>query len=248
MSTQAVAKSEQTAVEATDFLAALERLAVNPNVDPAKIGQFLDMKFRVMAHEAKVAYARALSEMQPEMPVIEKRGRINISKDKDAKGQPYALWDDINEAIKPVLQTHGFSLSFRTGVSTDGKITVTGILSHKEGHQEETTITLPHDSTGSKNPVQAVGSSTSYGKRYTAGALLNLTFKGEDDDGEKGGSKGLTEEQVQDLQQLIIDVDIPKDKVLAFAKVAAIADIPATDYDRVVVGIKGWAAKKAQPK
>ena len=41
---------------------------------------------------------------------------------------------------------------------------------------------LPVDLTGSKNAVQAAGSSVSYGKRYTVSALLNLTSRGEDDD------------------------------------------------------------------
>jgi hypothetical protein len=44
------------------------------------------------------------------------------------------------------------------------------VLSHELGHSEETTMTLPLDTSGSKNNVQAVGSSTSYGKRYTATA------------------------------------------------------------------------------
>ena len=42
---------------------------------------------------------------------------------------------------------------------------------------------MPVDTTGSKNGVQAVASSVSYGKRYTAGLLLNITTTGEDDDG-----------------------------------------------------------------
>jgi hypothetical protein len=75
---------------------------------------------------------------------------------------------------------HGFALTFRTDF-TNG-ITVTGVLSHSAGHREETSITLPADASGSKNAVQAVASTVSYGKRYTAGALLNLTSHGEDDD------------------------------------------------------------------
>src|SRR5690606_16446095 len=55
-------------------------------------------------------------------------------------------------------------------------------LTHKSGHREETTIKLPADPSGNKNAVQAVASSVSYGKRYTAGALLNLTSHAEDDD------------------------------------------------------------------
>src|SRR6185503_15653016 len=98
---------------------------------------------------------------------------------------------------------HGFALSFRTGSAPDGKLTVTGILSHRAGHQEETTLALMHDSTGSKNSVQAVGSSISYGKRYTAGALLNITSRGEDDDGKLAGApEYITETQVSELQHL----------------------------------------------
>jgi hypothetical protein len=41
---------------------------------------------------------------------------------------------------------------------------------------------LPVDLSGKKNPVQAVGSSVSYGKRYAIEALLNLTSRGQDDD------------------------------------------------------------------
>ena len=44
-------------------------------------------------------------------------------------------------------------------------------------------MVLPVDTSGSKNGVQAVASSVSYGKRYTAGLLLNITTTGEDDDG-----------------------------------------------------------------
>ena len=94
----------------------------------------------------------------------------------------YALWEDINEAIKPVIARSGFGLRFRIG-QEHNTIVVTAILSHCGGHAEETTMRLPVDLSGGKNPVQAIGSSTSYGKRYTASALLNLTSRGEDDDG-----------------------------------------------------------------
>jgi hypothetical protein len=85
------------------------------------------------------------------------------------------------------LPSTGFSLSFKVR-RTDNEIITTGVLAHREGHREETELALPTDTSGSKNAVQAVGSSTSYGKRYTAFALLNITSTGEDDDGQKGGA------------------------------------------------------------
>jgi hypothetical protein len=115
--------------------------------------------------------------------VIDERGGI-----KNTAGtvqSTYAKWEDINDAIRPVLHEHGFALSFRVK-RVENAISVTGILSHEDGHSEETTLELPSDTSGSKNAVQAVGSSLSYGKRYTAMALLNITSRApmdRDDDG-----------------------------------------------------------------
>lgn len=223
--------------DAGTIMDVIARAAADPSVDVAKLERLAALYERIKANEAKAAYMAALAAMQPDLPAIERRGRIKI-KPADA-GQPYALWEDINEAIKPILNKHHFSLSFRVGLAADGKITVTGVLAHAAGHQEETTITLPHDSTGSKNAVQAVGSSTSYGKRYTAGALLNLTFKGEDDDGKAAGiGETITEEQVKTLQSAIMEVDADLPKFLRYMKVERLEDLPASKYQDALAALQ----------
>jgi hypothetical protein len=178
--------------ESAAIIQVIERAAMNPNVDIDKMERLLQMQERIMERNAKAAFAADLSQMQQHLPVIAENGKI-VVRDKVTKqviqSTGYALWEDINEAIKPVLSAHGFALSFKTGIAPDSKVMVTGILSHRDGHSEETTMALPHDSTGSKNAVQAVGSSTSYGKRYTACALLNITSRGEDDDGEAAAQR-----------------------------------------------------------
>lgn len=160
------------------LMATITRAAADPNVDIEKMERLMEMYERVQKRQAAAAFAADLAEMQDELPIVAERG--------DAAGRyKYALWEDINAAIKPVLKKHGFALSFRTDFS-DG-ISVTGVLTHKEGHREETTIKLPADPSGNKNAVQAVASSVSYGKRYAAGALLNLTSHAEDDDAYAAG-------------------------------------------------------------
>jgi len=176
--------------ESAAILSVIERMATNPDIDPDRIERFIALKERMDKEAARKSFAAALAECQSEIPAIEERGQIKYGKknaDGDDTGPTYALWEDINETIRPILKRHGFALSFRTGQTLEGKITVTGILSHKDGHFEDTTMVLMHDSSGAKNAVQAMGSSISYGKRYTASALLNLTSRGEDDDGEAGG-------------------------------------------------------------
>lgn len=188
--TQTTAGNVVSVGQAESLLAIIERGSRDPSVDIDKMERLMAMLERVQAREARVAFDVALAEMQPRLPKISERGRI-IVREKSANGKrdgdiqqetPFALWEDINEAIRPLLAEYGFSLLFRTGMNSDGRVTVTAVLS-RAGHSEETTMILPHDSSGSKNAVQAIGSSTSYGKRYTALALLNITTGGEDDDG-----------------------------------------------------------------
>lgn len=172
-----VERQELAAVEQGPMYSMIERAARDPAVDIDKLERLMLMQERAIAREAKAAFDAAMSALQPELPAIGERGKALVN------GQvryTFALWEDINTAIKPVLMKHGFALTFRTDF-TNG-ITVTGVLSHSAGHREETSITLPADASGSKNAVQAVASTVSYGKRYTAGALLNLTSHGEDDD------------------------------------------------------------------
>ena len=159
--------------EAISMLSVIARAAADPSVDLDKMERLMQMHERMQAKAAATDYAAALADMQDALPSIGERGNA-------AGRYTYALWEDINSAIKPILKRHGFALSFRTDFS-DG-IAVTGVLSHRSGHREETTVKLPADPSGNKNAVQAVASSVSYGKRYTAGALLNLTSHGEDDD------------------------------------------------------------------
>lgn len=168
------------AAESVTVLQIIQQVAMSPNADIDKMERLMVMHQNIQALQAKQQYDEALAAMQEELPVIGERGGI---KDKYGRVQStYALWEDINEMIKPVLARHGFALSFRTPRNERG-IEVEGVLSHRAGHRETTSLVLPADSSGSKNGVQAVASSVSYGKRYTAGALLNFTTTGEDDDG-----------------------------------------------------------------
>ncbi|MFZ3193814.1 MAG: ERF family protein, partial [Moraxellaceae bacterium] len=146
--------------ESAAVIQMLERAVLNPDVDIEKMERLFAMRERMEATDAKRAYFAAMAEVQVELPAIAEKGGI---KNNAGKVQStYARWEDINEAIKPVLSRHGFALSFRTG-QDNGQIVVTGILSHAQGHMEETTMRLPIDGSGSKNAVQSIGSSTSYG-------------------------------------------------------------------------------------
>lgn len=226
-----------TASEGEAFLAMVERLARDPNVNVDALERMLSMRERIMAQNAKAAYVAALKAVKPDLPIIEKRGKIKIP-GKDGKPDqvtPFAKWEDIDEKIAPILDRHGLVLSFRSGMAADGKIVVTGVLQHIDGHSEETAVTLPHDSSGSKNAVQAVGSSLSYGKRYAATMLLNIRTKDEDDDGAAADAPGvISDAQRQKLQTLFDETSADVPKFCRFFKIEAVVDLPSSRFNEAL--------------
>lgn len=225
--------------ESATILQIIQQVAMSPTADIDKMERLMAMHERFQAQQAKQQYDEAMSRMQEELPVIGERGGI---RDKSGRIQStYALWEDINEMIKPVLAKHGFALSFRTPRNERG-IEVEGVLSHRGGHREITSLVLPADTTGSKNGVQAVASSVSYGKRYTAGALLNFTTTGEDDDGNGAVvTPRVTSVQAAQLSELL---DKCSDK--AKAAFAAIHGTPASVEKAVFDQVLGMLTKSAK--
>jgi hypothetical protein len=218
------------------------------------MAQLLELSREVRKDDAKAAYTRALVKMKPLLPVIDRKGRIVIhekGKEKiDAniiQSTEYARWEDIDAALTPFLNAHGFVLTFRTGNLPDGRVTVTGVLSHEMGHSEESVMALPLDTSGSKNNVQAAGSSTSYGKRYTATALLNIRTKGEDDDGRAGGDPGpVSEEQAERLLDMLTRDKADVTLFCKHMKVDSLIALPASRYEEAIIAINLRAAKVAK--
>lgn len=202
--TAELALHEETApVPVNDTMAIvqmIERAVLNPDVDVDKMERLLAMHERMMDRSAKLAFVQAFAAITPLLPVIDENGAILNAAGKVQS--TYAEWEDINDAIQPILNAHGFTLSFRPGSTADGKVTVTGVLRHVEGHEDQATVTLPQDGSGGKNTVQGVGSSLSYGKRYAAINLLNITSRAKrdrDDDGRGAGLGQVAQKAIADI-------------------------------------------------
>lgn len=165
--------------ESSSWLAMIERLATSPDVNVDVLERMLAMQERVMARSAEAEYNAAFSVMQPEIPVIVERH------EGDGGKWSYAALEDIIEVVRPILARHGFSLNHKTEWPNDKTLRVIGILKHRAGHSERSEFQAEADKTGSKNGIQALGSSESYGKRYTTKDLLCIVTRGADDDGAK---------------------------------------------------------------
>lgn len=220
------------------IMAMIERMSRQPEIPVERVQQLFALYQQIQADQARRAYYAAFAQMQPELPIINKKGKSHQAK--------YALWEDIVSDITPVTAKHGFALSFRTLVK-DGKITVTGILSHRDGHTEDTSLELPADTTGSKNAIQAIGSTTSYGKRYTACALLNVVARGEDNDGQSAAdTTPVSGKQAEELMRLVTETKTDILKFLEVAGAESISDIMASKFDRLKALLIAKKRKAAQ--
>lgn len=159
----------------------LVRLAVQQNFDLEKLEKLLQLQRDWQKEEARKAFFTALSKFQSELPPIVKADSADMGR---AGRRHYASLGTINEVIRPYLYANGLSFRFRQQQGPEG-ITVTCIVSHRDGHSEETTLTAGADASGGKNTIQSVGSTVTYLCRYTLVSALGLTTVEDDDDGEQ---------------------------------------------------------------
>lgn len=165
------------AAEAEAPVAPLIELARDPNVSLDKLQRLIEMQERVAANRAKSAFDAAFAAMQGDLPIVSELGRTDKGK--------YARLEDIVRAVRPALAKHGFSLAFTTEWPGEGRIEIVGMLTHRDGHMRTSRFVGNADKSGSKNEIQAQGSTVSYGRRYTTLDLLGIAT--EDDDGARAG-------------------------------------------------------------
>lgn len=166
----------------SDMMLVIERVASNPDADIAKLERLIELKRTIDADHARAEFYAAFSAMQGEIPEITEKGEIKV---EGVVRSRFAKNEDIQKVVKPILQRHGFALSFRNEFIPEMKaLRIIGILSHCSGHSERDEFIAAADTTGSKNAIQALGSTRAYGQRYTTIALLNIATR-EDDDGQR---------------------------------------------------------------
>lgn len=218
----------------------------NPDISAEKLQVLLQARREVLADQAREAFAIAFAHMAPEMPKIEKRGQVElITKDGRELGRySFARWEDIDEVIRPILARHGFGLMFTTAPSDKGNL-VTAELSYG-GYTKTSSIMLPPDAGPGRNSLQAVGGAISYGKRYTAGPMLNIVTH-EDDDATSLQQRKITTDQVEILAQLLqaTRTDVKNFLQLMVTGAEELKDVQARDYVRLLNALNQKKSKVA---
>ena len=214
--------------------------AIQKGADLEQIEKLLELQFKWEANEARKAYNKAMAEFKSNPPKIDKDKKVGYSTSKGKVGYSHASLYNVVDKITAELSKHGLSASWRT--EQNGQIKVTCRISHSMGHYEETSLSADADTSGSKNAIQAVGSTITYLERYSLLAITGLATEDQDNDGELVSDK-IDENKVSILKKLIEDLKVDKTKFYKFMSVEKIEDIPVDKFAKAKVALEAKRRK-----
>lgn len=167
--------------------------ALNSGASMETLERMIALQERWEANEARKAFETAMAEAAKQMPIINKTSQVMFdSRSGGRTNYRHADLAEIVQAVAPVLGAHGLSHRFITDAEPGKPVKVTCVISHKQGHSISNALSGPHDTSGSKNAIQAMGSTITYLSRYTLMAVLGLAAT-KDDDGAGGAAIQATE-------------------------------------------------------
>ncbi len=169
-------------------------------IDVDKLEALLKVQLQWEANEAKKAYVVAMAAFKENPPEILKDKTVSYGQ----TNYKHATLYNVTTKINTELSKHGLTASWATS-QNNGNVKVTCKITHIMGHSEECYLSAPPDATGSKNAIQAIGSTTEYLRRYTILALTGLATCGTDDDGKASGDPTETKPTKKEEQQKIVD-------------------------------------------
>jgi len=179
------------------------QIAVERGADPDNLEKLMNLHERWEAREAEKAFVQAMNQFRANPPRLTKNHEVDYSTRQGGRTHySHATLDHACEVIGSALAEVGISYRWRTAQLDNGAVQVTCILTHKDGHSEQTPLQAMPDTSGGKNSIQAVGSAVTYLERYTLLAATGMAAEDQDDDGQGAGTaQGQQQSQQQNRQQ-----------------------------------------------
>lgn len=157
-------------------------LAIEKGAPIETIERMMKLRSELKAEYARDQFNMAMAELQKNMPVITKNKEVREKADKGG-GLRYrfAPIDSIVQQVGPVIAQHGFSYTIR--VTNDEKmLTAVCIVTHKFGHTEESSFSIPVGTEQYMSDVQKYGARSTFAKRYAFTNAFGIMTGDEDND------------------------------------------------------------------
>ena len=234
-------QEQSTELAVSNSPAQLIQAAVGSGMKPEDLNAYLAAQERWEANQAKKAYNKAMAEFKANPPKIMKDRKVAY---KDVR-YSHASLANVVDKLTSELSKYGLSASWRT--QQNGQIVVTCRITHVQGHSEETSLSAEKDASGSKNAIQAIGSTVTYLQRYTLLSALGLATYSQDDDAAGAGTDPeITEEQLVSLKEYMMSYQVNEARFLKFLGVDSLDQITQSQFKKAIEAIK--AKKKGGKK
>jgi len=174
-----IVKAPEVAIEADKMHPMVVAAMRGGGLDTQSLRELMELQREWQRDNARAAYTRSIVQLKSKLPSVLEKDKPVRYPNKNSPGITSYRFTTLSyamEVVTPYLNEYGFSLIW-IPTTSDGMVRVTCRLTHIDGHYEETTMSAPPDSSGRKNPIQAIGSTQSYLERYTALALLGIATK-----------------------------------------------------------------------
>lgn len=206
------------------LLEVIAEAARDPAVDVGKMQALLKMKEHEEDRQSEILFNNALADAKQGMPVIA----------KDAKGDrniAYATLEKVSKALDPILQRHGFTVTFGMADSPSiERYRITAELRHRAGYKKEYFADIPESITGPKGaPImtkaQGAGAAIAFGRRYLKLMIFDIPIAGEDTNA-ASPPEVLDMDEVMALQKLMTKAKADTQKFCDYFQISAVPDLP----------------------
>jgi hypothetical protein len=215
--------------------------AMAESLDPDALERMVALAERVQDRQAAMAIQDAHADFQAECPPIRHNEKASIKTNTGGSySYTYATLDTIATTVRPLLNRHGLSYTWDSEVN-DNRVTCTCYLRHVSGGERTATFTAEMDTAAKMSGPQKAAAALTYAKRQSLIQVLGVTTADSDTDAALAHApepSTITEKQVERVQEMMEKAGpAATDRVLKWAKVARVEDIPAEKYGDAVVAL-----------
>lgn len=221
-------------------VAQMIQAAIEKGVTPenmAVVERLVALMERMEDKAAEKQFASAFVALQSEMPSVQatkavpdKYGNIKYH---------FAPYEEIMAQIKPLLQKHGFTVTFSMGFS-EGRVIQECTLQHIGGHlRTNKFMARVGNGPPGSSEAQGDGAASTYAKRFALCNALNIVTDIDTDGRGDARAEGapISKDHAAYLKELVRETKSDEVAFLKFAGAKDYADIGEEKYDRLVAAL-----------
>lgn len=212
---------------------ALMHVAVEKGSEGVEIlERLMDLRDREADREARLGFQEAFAEFHRRCPPIPRDTKGKQLANHEGTGKNtlmFAGLETIQRIVDPILHELGFSYAFTVPQATERSLQVRCDLFHTD-HIRTSVMVVPIPNIPKASGAQNFTGARTTGKRLTLSDVLGIATEDADASGPTAEVLTVDDDELKALQDLVTRKDVQIGRVLEFAGVPSLSDVPAASY------------------